>query len=59
MTDKDYELLSQYIDGELAGPEAAALEKRLAGDVQLRTHTQPRTDTRTCARSRLSLITRG
>jgi hypothetical protein len=35
MTQQDYELLSQYLDGELSGPAAAALEQRLAVDIQL------------------------
>ena len=35
MTQQDYELLSQYLDGELTGPAAADLEQRLAVDVQL------------------------
>lgn len=36
MTEQDYQLLSQYIDGELPSPEAQALRKRLIADPLLR-----------------------
>ncbi len=35
MTDRDYELLSQYLDGELEAGAAAALEQRLAAEPDL------------------------
>jgi hypothetical protein len=35
MTDKDWELLSQYVDGELADVDRRRLERRLAGDQAL------------------------
>ncbi|MBN7795970.1 hypothetical protein [Parahaliea mediterranea] len=36
MTEHDFELLSQYLDGELGDAEAAALEQRLANEPGLR-----------------------
>ncbi len=36
MTEQDYELLSQYLDGELAAPEAQQLRKRLVAEPVLR-----------------------
>lgn len=36
MTEQDYELLSQYLDGELAAPEAQELRKRLIAEPVLR-----------------------
>jgi hypothetical protein len=36
MTEQDYELLSQYLDGELAAPEAQKLRKRLIAEPVLR-----------------------
>ncbi|RLA60860.1 MAG: hypothetical protein DRR04_04555 [Gammaproteobacteria bacterium] len=36
MTEQDYELLSQYLDGELAAPAAQELRKRLIADPALR-----------------------
>ena len=36
MTEQDYELLSQYLDGELAAPVAQELRKRLIAEPQLR-----------------------
>lgn len=36
MTEQDYELLSQYLDGELASPEAQALRRRLLAEPELR-----------------------
>jgi hypothetical protein len=35
MNDKDYELLSQYLDGELGASQVLFLERRLAADPQL------------------------
>jgi len=36
MKEQDYELLSQYLDGELAGPEAQVVRERLLAEPQLR-----------------------
>jgi hypothetical protein len=35
LTDRDYELLSEYLDGELSESERAALESRLSADAEL------------------------
>ncbi len=37
MNDLDYELISQYIDGELPAEEAMALRRRLLAEPELRT----------------------
>ncbi len=40
MTEHDFELLSQYLDGELPQPECSALERRLAAEPALRREWQ-------------------